>query len=190
MKRILLCMILLISVLLCACNTEPKPEPSPENQYELIFEKDALVLKENGKTRDTWDVEDISAISGYVLLGFSGASTENEEEIRTMLKTLFSDGVALSLTTADVVELDSENLIQISMFGIACGFVPDWPVKIFDDSVDFSARLYMVRPASPDHEAVHTFVFSDREGYYYTASPEDEIGELILNYMIKHHHKS
>ena len=180
--RILLCALLLTSVLLCACG-----DISDEYTYELIYKNDSLVLTEDGTVLDTWAVEDIFAISGYFMEGLDFATAQGEEEIRAVLKTLFKDGVGLSLTTEAAISYNESDPFVISMFGMACEDIPTSAMGYYRATDGLAARFYVIHTPSEEDERNGTFVFVDRHGNYYSAQTNVTTGDRLTEHMISNH---
>lgn len=179
--RILLCALLLTSVLLCACG-----DVSEEYKYELIFDDDALVLKQDDKELDCWPVEDLFAISGTYSFGLF-ATAQGDEEISALFSAMFSEGVKLHLTTKNMAEPSADESCLKNMLGFSYADIPTAPWGYYEDSADLEAKIYILDYNSSKSSRNATFVFVDRNGNYYMADSENLIGNRLNDYVKDHH---
>lgn len=169
--RILLCMLLLTSILFCACSTG-EYVPTEDAEYELVYEWGALVLKENGKTIDSWKARDIFAISGQAYL-VDVVTVQGTKEIRSFFKEMFGSGVSFTLMS----EEDRSNIGPYrSVIGLSYEDVAPFTYGESTEGLEAKFILTSVIETQP-------LIFVDRYGNYYMSDMEDLSGIDFKRYL-------
>ena len=180
MKRLFAAILALCLLALPACSTG-EYVPTEDAEYELVYEWGALVLKENGKTIDSWKARDIFAISGGSML--DSATVQGKKPVRAFFKEMFGVGVPLSLVAQE--DMPKYDAVTMEAYGLSYEDIdPDGFVYSMDTT---GLRAIFVVPIELLSEETNSFFFVDRYGNYYEADPSVLSSGELRFYMINNH---
>ena len=181
MALIILCLLLSVSVLFCSCGTS-EYIPTEDAEYQLVYEWGALVLKENGKTVDSWKARDVFAISGD-FMAYTVTTVQGKKPVRAFFRDLFGEGVSMTLISSDFLqECRPSNMtaVGISYEDIAreshtYGLSTEGLQAIFVLADEYRA------------EGLMPFVFVDRYGNCYRSDAEALSSLEIERYLVENY---
>lgn len=174
-KKVLVCILLLTALVLCSC-ARGEYVPTEDAEYELKYQWGALVLKENGRTVDSWPVREVCEISGMIV-AHDIVVVRGEDEVRAFFKDVFGDGVALTLTTEAAIDALAPIPDRIRL-----AYEDDDPTVIPVSEANAEATFItfaLMRGQLP-------MAFMDRYGNYYVSDAEELSSKTLYRYFLDH----